>query len=218
MGFETSVIVVDDHPLFRSGVVETLNDADDLTVIDEASSATEAVEKVASKRPDVLLLDLGLPGGGLEVLRQLATRRVATRTVVLTASENQTDLRESLNLGARGYVLKGVSGPQLVDIVRRVRRGEAYVTPNLATEALFLDHGSSSDRHEEESLAELTERELEVLELVAEAYGNKEIAARLEISEKTVKHHMTNIMGKLNARNRVEAALMVRRSRSASSR
>lgn len=211
MGFESSVIVVDDHPLFRSGVVETLNDADDLSVVDEASSAAEAIEKVISQRPDVLLLDLGLPGGGLEVLRELATRRIATRTVVLTASESEKDLRESLQLGARGYVLKGVSGPQLVDIVRRVRRGEVYVTPAIATQTLVSRYGQSSDRRNEDMISELTERELEVLKLLGEASSNKEIAAKLGISVKTVKHHVTNILGKLNARNRVEAALMVRR-------
>jgi len=211
MGFETSVIVVDDHPLFRSGVVETLNDADDLRVVGEASSAAEAVEKVTSQRPDVMLLDLGLPGGGLEVLRELAAREVATRTVVLTASESEKDLKESLELGARGYVLKGVSGPQLVDIVRRVQRGEAYITPTLATQTLILQHGHWPDRPNEDKISELTQRELEVLELLGRASSNKEIAARLGISVKTVKHHVTNILGKLNARNRVEAALMMRR-------
>lgn len=211
MAFETTIIVVDDHPLFRSGVVETLNDADDLTVICEASSADEAIEMVASKRPDVMLLDLGLPGGGLEVLRELVARTIITRTVVLTASENEKDLKESLHLGARGYVLKGVSGPQLVDIVRRVRRGEAYVTPTLAAQALILQHSASSDRSKDDSISELTERELEVLDLLGKACSNKEIASRLGISVKTVKHHVTNILGKLNARNRVEAALMVRR-------
>jgi len=211
MGFETTVIVVDDHPLFRGGVVETLNDADDLTVICEASSAAEAIEMVTSKRPDVVLLDLGLPGGGLEVLRELAKRAIVTRTVVLTASENEKDLKESLHLGARGYVLKGVSGPQLVDIVRRVRRGEAYVTPALAAQALILQHSASSDRSKGDSISELTERELEVLDLLGRACSNKEIASQLGITVKTVKHHVTNILGKLNARNRVEAALMVRR-------
>lgn len=211
MGFETTVIVVDDHPLYRSGVVETVNDAEDLTVICEASSAAEAIEMVTSKRPDVMLLDLGLPGGGLEVLRELATRAIITRTVVLTASENEKDLKESLHLGARGYVLKGVSGPQLVDIVRRVRRGEAYVTPALATQALIHQHSGSSDRLKDKSISELTERELEVLDLLGKACSNKEIASRLGISVKTVKHHVTNILGKLGARNRVEAALMVRR-------
>jgi len=215
---EVTVVVVDDHPMLRSGVVETLNAEEDLTVVGEAGTASEAVAVVTKARPDVVVLDLGIPGGGLTAAREIADSGVATRVAVLTASEEESNLEAAFELGVRAYMLKGIGGPELVDVVRRVAGGEVYVTPTLAARMLIdkgVERGGTSSAS---GVSSLTERELEVLDLVAEAYSNKEIAARLEISEKTVKHHMTNIMSKLNARNRVEAALMVRRHLSGSLR
>jgi len=211
---EVTVVVVDDHPMLRSGVIETLNAEDDVAVVGEAGSASEAVSVVKAARPDVVVLDLGIPGGGLTAAREIANSGVPTRIAVLTASEEESNLETALELGVRAYMLKGIGGPELVDVVRRVSRGEVYVTPTLAARMLIDKGVERRGTSPTVGEAALTERELEVLDLVAEAYSNKEIAARLEISEKTVKHHMTNIMGKLNARNRVEAALMVRRHRS----
>lgn len=215
---EVTVVVVDDHPMLRSGVVETLNAEEDLAVVGEAGTASEAVAVVMKARPDVVVLDLGIPGGGLTAAREIADSGVPTRIAVLTASEEESNLEAALEIGVRAYMLKGIGGQELVDVVRRVAGGEVYVTPTLAARMLIdkgVERGGASPGF---GVSSLTERELEVLDLVAEAYSNKEIAARLEISEKTVKHHMTNIMSKLNARNRVEAALMVRRHVSGSSR
>ncbi len=218
MTARVTVVVVDDHPMLRSGVVETLNAEEDVAVVGEAGSASEAIAVVTKARPDVVVLDLGIPGGGLTAAREIADSGVPTRIAVLTASEDESNLETALELGVRAYTLKGISGPELVDVVRRVARGELYVSPALAARMLIDKRVEQRGTSAALGVSALTERELEVLDLVAEAYSNKEIAARLEISEKTVKHHMTNIMGKLNARNRVEAALMVRRYRSASSR
>jgi DNA-binding NarL/FixJ family response regulator len=218
MTAEVTVVVVDDHPMLRSGVIETLNAEEDIAVVGEAGTASEAVDVVTATRADVVVLDLGIPGGGLTAARGIADSGVPTRVAVLTASEEESNLEDALKLGVRAYMLKGVSGSELVDVVRRVARGEVYVTPMLAARMLIDKGVGRGGDSTAVGVSALTERELEVLDLVAEAYSNKEIAARLEISEKTVKHHMTNIMGKLNARNRVEAALMVRRHLSSSSR
>lgn len=218
MSPELTVVVVDDHPLLRSGVADTLGAADGLKVVGQAGSADDAVAVVLATRPDVLVLDLGIPGGGLTAARRIIEARLDTRIAVLTASEDEQQLEDALKLGVRAYVLKGVSGSELVDVVRRVARGEVYVTPTFAARMLIDKGVERGGAPTAVGVSALTERELEVLDLVAEAYSNKEIAARLEISEKTVKHHMTNIMSKLNARNRVEAALMVRRRLSSSSR
>ena len=218
MAPDLTVVVVDDHPMLRAGVVETLGAADGIEVVGEGGSADDAVTTVRATRPDVLVLDLGIPGGGLDAARRIVEAGLDTRIAVLTASEDEQHLEDALKLGVRAYMLKGVSASELVDVVRRVARDEAYVTPALAARMLIDKSVERGGMSPADVVDLLTERELEVLDLVAEAYSNKEIAGRLEISEKTVKHHMTNIMGKLNARNRVEAALMVRRHSSRVSR
>ena len=146
----------------------------------------------------------------LEAARLISARLPQTRIVVLTASEAQHDVDRALEIGARGYVLKGVSADELVGVVRRVSLGEAYVTPSLAAAVLMNRNAAPPDSSVSDPVGDLTPREHDVLELVAEAFSNKEIAARLSISEKTVKHHVTNILDKLQARNRVEAALLAR--------
>jgi DNA-binding NarL/FixJ family response regulator len=204
--------------MLRSGVSETLNAEEGIEVVGEAGSANEAVALVTGANPDVLVLDVGIPGGGLNAARQILASGCDTRIAVLTASEDEQQLDDALKLGVSAYMLKGISGPALVDVVRRVARGEVYVPPALAARILIGRTSSRDARSPADAVESLTGRELEVLELVADAYSNKEIASRLEISEKTVKHHMTNIMGKLDARNRVEAALMVRRHQSGGQR
>jgi DNA-binding NarL/FixJ family response regulator len=158
--------------------------------------------------PDLLLLDINIPGGGLAVVQKIAATSPVTKIVMLTASEEEDDVVTALKSGARGYVLKGVSARELCAILTAVHQGEAYVTPKLAASLLSDLHASARAPRAANPLDDLTEREREILELVASGKSNKEIAGALFLSEKTVKHHMTNILQKLQVNNRVQAALL----------
>lgn len=208
-----TVAVVDDHPLFRGGVQETLAAEPDIELVSEAATADDAVRIAKATSPDVLLLDLGIPGGGLAAADQISRLCPTTRIIILTASEHEDDVAEALRLGVSAFVVKGVSGQELVRIVRGVSQGEVYVSPHLAASMLMHAGGARRSGGPAAAVTDLTEREEQVLSLVADAYSNKEIASALSISEKTVKHHMTNVMEKLQARNRVEAAMLYRKRR-----
>ena len=201
------VIVADDHPLFRGGVINSLRDTPGITVVGEAESGDQALHLARELLPDVVLLDIAMPGkSGIATVAELATACPATRVVMLTVSEREDDLLTALKAGASGYVLKGVSARELVEVVRMVAQGEVYVSPMLAGHLLReLSHPRAGDT---DHLAELTEREREMLRLVTEGLTNREIGDRLHLAEKTVKHYMTNILGKLHVRSRVEAALI----------
>jgi two-component system nitrate/nitrite response regulator NarL len=203
------VVIVDDHPLFRQGVSQTLASAPDVEVVAEGESADDAIRLVSDLLPDLLLLDINIPGGGLNAAQVVATRSPVTKIVILTVSEDEDTLLAALRAGARAYVLKGVSGRDLIAILRGVMAGEVYITPVLAASLLIEMTGSGRRENlTANPLDELTEREHQVLELVASGLSNKEIGQQLFLSEKTVKHHMTNILGKLQVRNRVEAAML----------
>ncbi len=203
------VLIVDDHPLFRDGVIQTLKAEPDIEVVGQATTASEAVRLAGELLPDVILLDITIPGGGLSAAQTIAATLPVAKIVMLTASEAEEDVLAALKAGARGYILKGVSAPDLIKIVRDVYAGEAYVTPALAASLLFEMKGGPLERRPAASpLDELTERERQILEQVAAGLSNKEIAQQFYLSEKTVKHYMTNILQKLQVRNRVEAALL----------
>lgn len=202
------IVVVDDHPLFRDGVVNTLRAEEDFQIIAEGTTAAEAVKLAGEHLPDLLLLDINIPGGGLNVVQKISATSPVTKIVMLTASEQEDDVVQALKAGARAYIVKGVSARELKSILRAVNSGEAYVTPTLAAALLSDYKATASGKKQKSPLDELTEREREILELVASGKSNKEIAATLFLSEKTVKHHMTNILQKLHVRNRVEAALL----------
>ncbi len=202
------IIVADDHPLFRDGVVKTLEREADIDVIAEASSGEEAVEQAVDLLPDLAILDLTMPGiGGIAATIRMSTRCPATTVLVLTVSEDSDDLLQALKAGARGYVLKGVSGRELVQAVRSVLAGEVYITPALA--AGILSEMTRDDPAD--PFKNLTAREHEILQLVAAGLTNREIGAQLYLAEKTVKHYMTNVLQKLQVRSRVEAALLAQR-------
>ncbi len=210
------VVIIDDHPLFREGVAATLvsggdsgPDDSDLEVVGEGASAADALTLATSLLPDLMLLDLNLPGGGLSAARQVASACPVTKIVMLTFSEEESDVLASLKAGARGYILKGVSGQELRRIVRGVQAGEVYITPTLAAGVLMEMAGT--ERASQNPLNDLTPRERQILEGVAAGHSNKEIGRDLDLSEKTVKHYMTNVLQKLQVRNRVEAALLAQR-------
>lgn len=201
-------IVADDHPLFLEGVVTSLRAAGDVEVIGQASTAAGAVRLARDHLPDVALLDVTMPGGGLQAARDIATACPATKIVMLTVSEDEDDLLAAMKAGASGYVLKGVSAWELLSVLRSVARGEVYVAPALAGHLLR----EMTKPRPADPLAELTVREHQVLELVATGLSNQEVGLRLGLAEKTVKHYMTNILAKLQVRSRVEAALLVQRA------
>lgn len=212
IGDKIHVVVVDDHPIFRDGVVETLRAENDMEVVGEGTTAEDAIRLSRDLLPDMLLLDIGIPGGGLNAARSVAADCPVTKIVMLTASDDEDNLVTALRVGARAYILKGVKARELVSIVRGVWGGEVYVTPSLATGLLVEMMGKSPGSRSSSLLDELTERERQILEQVAAGSSNKEIGQTLHLSEKTVKHYMTNILQKLQVRNRVEAALMAQRS------
>jgi DNA-binding NarL/FixJ family response regulator len=206
------IAVVDDHPLFREGVIRSLTETGRFTVVGEGASSSDAIRIAAEARPDILLIDLSMPGEGLSAIPPIRARDPNMRIVVLTVSEAAEDVALALNSGVNGYVLKGVGSRALTEILVAVANGETYVTPTLS--ARLLSH-LSSDKHSPivtNPIHSLTSREREVLELVATGLSNKEIAIRLDLQEKTIKHHMTAILAKLQASNRTDAAMKLQAS------
>ena len=203
------IAVIDDHPMFREGTVRTLMDAVGFEVVGEGASATDAVASARESIPDVMLLDLHLPGGGINAAANISQACPNVRVIALTASEDEEDVTAALNAGARGYLLKGSSGYEVVETVRAIVRGESYVAPHLAAR-LLINKGNRIEAIADGKLRNLTSREEEIFALVSQGKSNKEVARRLNCTDRTVKHHMTNIMQKLNVRNRVEAVLKFR--------
>jgi len=198
------VLVVDDHPLFRQGVVSSLGLEPGLTVAGEANSGEDALKLARELLPDVILLDISMPGwNGLVTAEKISTACPASAIVMLTVSEDKDKLLAAFKAGARGYVLKGVSAQELARVVRAAAAGDVYVSPSLAAEMLV----SLTHDHAPDSLQELTARERQILQLIGTGLTNREIGTRLFLSEKTIKHYVTNILQKLQVRSRVEAAL-----------
>src|SRR5215813_12481410 len=205
------IAVIDDHPMFREGAMQIFAGLDDMEVVAEGATAADALRLAKQFHPDVMLLDISLPGGGLEAAAGIARACPNVRTVMLTASESELDVAAALQAGARGYILKGSSGAEVVETVRAIFRGESYVAPSLAAR-LLIQMGKRTEVATSKPANDLTAREEEILSLVSSGMTNKEIANRLHLTERTVKHHMTSIMRKSNVRNRVEAMLKFRRN------
>ena len=204
------IAVIDDHPMFREGAVQTLACTEGIEVVGEGATAADALKVAEELRPDVMLLDISLPGGGVEAAASIARACPSVRAVMLTASESELDVASALQAGARGYILKGSSAAEVVETVRAIFKGESYVAPSLAAR-LLIQMGKRNEVVANKPVSDLTAREDEILALVSSGMTNKEIANRLRLTERTVKHHMTSIMRKSNVRNRVEAMLMFRR-------
>jgi len=208
------VAIIDDHPLFRDGVAASLRDAPMIDLVAEGSNASEAIEISEKVLPDIMLLDISMPGKSIEAARQISILYPAVRIIMLTASDSDEDVSASLDAGARGYVLKGIGSDELIRMIVAVHNGESYITPSLAARVLSKMQTRLATPVSEDS-SSLTPREEQILEFVSMGQTNKEIAKGLGISEKTVKHYMTNIMQKLQVRNRVEAVLSVRNKKNA---
>lgn len=198
------ILVADDHPVVREGLVAILNTQPDFEVVGEAGTGLEVVEQVTRLEPDVVLLDLEMPElDGVGALERLQESNPDVRTLVFTAFDTDERILGAVQAGAKGYLLKGAPRDELFKAVRVVHAGESLLQPVVASKLLKqVSHQQAQPTTEIEAL---TPRELEVLQLLAQGLQNKEIAAELVISERTVKFHVSSIMGKLGAGNRTEA-------------
>ena len=204
------VLVVDDHSLFRRGIIAVLNNQDNITVIGEAVNGMEAIEKAEELRPDVILMDLNMPQcSGLEATQALQAKMLQVNILVLTVSDNEADLFAAIKFGATGYILKNTEPEELVQAIYHIAQGGVIMSPVMATKLLveFKSSGTKAgDKNKSAEEANLSHREDDVLRLVAQGATNREIADSLFISENTVKTHLRNIMDKLHLANRSQAA------------
>jgi DNA-binding NarL/FixJ family response regulator len=209
------VLLVDDQALFREGLCTLLSLHEDIKVVGEAGDGREALDKAAILRPDVILMDLRMPIlDGVAATRRLKESAHPARVIVLTTFDDDETVFDGLRAGAVGYLLKDVSSEKLVEAIRAAARGESFLQPSIAAKVLAeftrLEGSAASPPPPAALVEPLSDRELEILRLVAAGDSNKEIAARLYITEGTVKNHVTNILGKLGVRDRTQAALMAR--------
>ena len=207
LGEPITVLLVDDHALVRRGVRAFLETQPDITVIAEAGGGEEAVRCAAEHAPDVALMDLIMPGGidGVEATRRLTAKSPRTNVVMLTSYHDDEHVFPAIRAGALSYVLKEIGPEELADAVRKAAAGEAVLHPRVAARVVRELHGARRDAPN--VFHELSDREMEVLKLIAEGLGNAEIAGRLYLSEKTIKSHVSNILGKLHLADRTQAAV-----------
>ena len=210
------ILIADDHALLRQGIKRVLNFEDDLEVVGEASEGQEALSRTLVLQPDILLIDLNMPGlNGIEVTKQLVAARVKTRIIALTVHDSDRYVLEMLRNGALGYILKDVEPTMLIKAVHVVASGGTFVYPKLA-ERIFggLSEGADVKAKAKEMWRDgrgdrLTAREMDVLACIAKGFSNQDIAKALFVSEKTVKNHLTNIFRKLNVNDRTQALIYV---------
>lgn len=200
-----TVMVVDPFPIWKVGVAQVLAETDGLRLVGAGSTAAEAESLAAELRPDILLMDPTVPGGGARAARRIGESGAATRIAFFTASEQRQDLMSAMAAGVNGYILKTVAPQELIRAIGVILAGERYITPYFATRLLATIGQSGRSRDREEGREELTHRENQILTEAAKGHTNKEIAKTLKLSEKTIKYYMTNVLQKLQVRNRVEA-------------
>jgi two-component system, NarL family, nitrate/nitrite response regulator NarL len=203
------VVVVDDHPMMRDGIAYALGEESDFQVVGAGASASDAMALAAAEAPDVMLIDINMPGGGLTALSHIIENFPDISCVIITAKEDGETVGQALRIGAHGYVLKGMSGPDLARTLRTIQQGELYITPSLAKSLLMASEPAVGGVPKPwAGLEHLTPRENDILQKIALGKINKQIGNELGLTEKTVKHHVTSILQKLHVSNRVEAALM----------
>lgn len=207
---DIKVAVIDDHPLFREGVIRSLGEIDGFDIVAEGGSRDDALRIVRDICPDVMLMDISMPGNGLNAVSGALESCPHLKIIMLTVSEANEDIAKALRLGAKGYVLKGIGSRSLADVIKTVAAGSSYVSPSLSAQLIAGLAEAQEASNKRDLMAELTEREQQVLKLVASGLSNKRVAIQLDLHEKTVKHHMTRILAKLKVSNRTEAALALR--------
>ena len=212
-------LIVDDHALFRRGLEMVLAAEDDIELVGEASDGTEAVQKAGESLPDVVLMDIRMPKfSGIEACRAMKEVAPSAKIVMLTISDEEEDLFEAIRAGASGYLLKDIPLDEVADVVRAVHGGQSLINPSMAAK-LLTEFATLAKRDEEEQRVEqvpapkLTDREMQVLKLVARGMNNRDIAKELFISENTVKNHVRNILEKLQIHSRMEAVMIAVREK-----
>ena len=210
----SKVMVVDDHPLLRRGVMDVLALQEGLMVVGEASDGAEAVEKAKELAPDVIIMDLEMPNmTGLEATRVLQEVLPTANILMFTVSDKQADLFSAMHAGAKGYILKNAAAPDLIRAVFHIAQGGVIISPDMAAKLLGELKVAAEPLEDEMAEAVLTPREAEVLALVAKGASNKEMGTTLFVSENTIKTHMRNIMDKLHLANRSQASAFGARMR-----
>jgi len=204
-----SIVIIDDHPLFRKGMRGLLDPIPDFQVIGEGANGEEAIGLAADLKPDVILMDLQMPGGsGLAAIRAIAQSSPGIRILVVTLFDDDDSVFAALRAGARGYVLKDATDDEMVRAIRAVGNREAIFSPGIATRVLcnFTSRAAAA----RDVFPTLTQREREILELIAQGYSNDDIAEQLALSEKTVSNYVSNIYGKLQVADRAQAIIKAR--------
>ncbi len=197
------VLIADDHAVLRDGLKALLSMYDDVDVVGQAADGIEAIERTIELKPDVVLMDIAMPRlGGLEAALEIRQRKLPTRVLVLTQYDNKEYVFQMLKAGAAGYVLKKAAGTELISAIRSVAAGDSFLYPSAARAVLDRYLGEATEAEEERRLDQITDREKEVLKLLAEGRSNREIAGLLCLSEKTIMSHRASLMNKLDIHNR----------------
>ena len=213
------VLIADDHALFRRGLEMVLADEPDIELVGQASDGAEAVARAGEFLPDVVLMDIRMPKtSGIEAARAMKESAPSAKIVILTISDEEEDLFEAIRSGASGYLLKDIPLDEVADAVRAVYGGQSLINPSMAGKLLtefatLARHDSEAERPQQVPAPKLTDREMEVLKLVARGMNNRDIAKELFISENTVKNHVRNILEKLQIHSRMEAVMIAVREK-----
>jgi two-component system, NarL family, nitrate/nitrite response regulator NarL len=206
-----SIAIVDDHPILRHGLAAVLRNEPRFRFVAEGGTATEALQIAELHRPDIMILDLNIPGSGIEALKQMVVEFPSVRCIILTVCDSAETAIEALNAGAQGYILKGVSAADLKSAIWTVFNNESFVSPEFATKLLLA--AQSKNQHTSVTDSRLSFRESQILREVEAGLSNRMVAEKLRISEKTVKHYMSSIMQKYGVNNRVSAVMAYQKVR-----